>query len=336
MKENDDLFIVAQQRNLVYNYDFRYFSNRVINGEVTKYGIPDGWTFYDDDKNSIVDFNEELCCLAIQKGSKDGVMSFSQNIHEFPRWEEMLKGNIISARVEFESGTDGDVTFSLTDGIDGQSNKVSKKGKHEIEIQLKINPDAKVIKLSLETHTPFIRLNITRIYANLGVLASKYLPCIVQGIIGERKSYIATEFPPAEELSLCEKQLELTEEYSRLDSVLNGRFGKGTNNRSLLPDIRGYFSRAWNNGSQVDPDAQKRRNENNIGISGDHAGTFEDDIFLKHSHGLNFSPDKVILTGDKGSSNTIDTTVKSNTNNTAEGNETRPKNFSELYTIKWA
>ena len=141
---------------------------------------------------------------------------------------------------------------------------------------------------------------------------------MVQGVIGERKQYVATQNPPAEELALCNAPTELTAGHTRLDSVLNYRFGKGQT-YSMLPDVRGLFSRAWNNGAAMDTDASSRTMLGNKSDKGDLVGTYEEDVFKEHLHDLAFRPTP--LTGgdktpgfglDQGSTSTQRTKAKAN------------------------
>ena len=331
----DDYLYAMQQRNLVYNSDFRYYSNKVYNGDVVEYGIPDGWLYDDPGKNGKIGFDTAVNACLINKSDDSKLMRFSQALHEFPRWANTLKEETVTAKVFLNISTANDVSVTLSDGID--STTITKKGPgdFEIDVRQKINKGAKYVLLSIECSAPFVTIKITSVCANVGVVAINSLPCIVEGIIGERKQYISTESPPAEELSLCNKAEELGENYTRLDSVINRRFGAGANKRSLLPDMRGYFSRAWNNGSSIDPDAANRTPLGQGTIKGDHVSSVENDEFLKHDHPLNFSSDKPILTGKEGSATTINTANTSNTKQVG-GKETRPKNLAELYTIKWA
>jgi hypothetical protein len=332
----DDYLYALQQRNLVYNYDFRYFSNQIKNGSSTNYGIPDGWCYEDKGANGSVSFDEITERFIIKKSVDNSLMTFKQALHEFPRWRQILLEKVISVKVALNLSIAGDISITLSDGID--SNTIVKKGigDFELEVRLKINTLAKFVWITISSAVPLITLSIAKVYGNVGLVALENLPCIVQGVIGERKQYIATETPPAEELSLCQASLELSDDYSRLNSVINNRFGTGSKGNSLLIDMRGYFSRAWNNGAKVDPDAMDRKAPGTGTIIGDHVSTIEQDVFLKHDHGLSFSIDKTILTGDKSSTTIINTTSTSKTKETADGKETRPKNIAELYTIKWA
>ena len=338
--ELEDYLYALQQRNLVYNHDFRYFSNATYNsdasGPITFFGTPDGWVYQDKGPNGTINFNPETKQLEILKSSDDSTMLFSQALHEFPRWQQTLLGQVVSAKVCFSIITKGMVNITLSDGIGANTISKSAKGDYEVEVNLTINSNAEKLSLEMTCSVDFTRIRISKIYANVGEIALENLPCIVQGVIGERKQYIATQTPPVEELSLCEMPRELDENFSRLNSVLAGRFGLGENGRSKLIDMRGHFSRAWNNGADIDPDANNRTSPGNPDVKGDMVSTFQEDVFLKHAHGLNFtvSPTQIVQNGV--TSNVGTTTTSSKTEVEADGEETRPKNIAELYTIKWA
>lgn len=331
---SSDLWEALAQQNLVYNSDFRYYSNRVINGSQTDYKCPDGWLYEDPGRNGSIGFNEATLSCRIIKSENEGTMRFSQALHEFPRGRQTLAEKWVTARVSLHISTESKVRVLLDDGTATGEKTQRGPGNFEVEVQLLVTPDAKFLRLIVECDTPFTTILISRAYANIGKVAIKSLPCMVQGIIGERRQYVATETAPAEELSLCAAPKELDADQTRLDSVLNGRFGKGPNKRSLLPDMRGYFSRSWNNGAATDPDAGNRTALGGE-VKGDRVSTVEQDEFREHKHGLSFSTDKPILAGKEISTTVIDTTRTSNTQVTG-GRETRPKNIAELYTIKWA
>lgn len=335
--EIQDYLYALQQRNLVYNYDFKYFSNQIPNGGTIKYGTPDGWVYADAGSNGTIDFDNDTKRCVIKKSGGNELMTFTQALHEFPRWKQMLIGETVTGKIVLNTGIEGDVSVTLTDGVNSTRLTKSTKGDQEFNLQLKIDDLATQLILSIETKVPYMTLNIATCNVNVGQVSIKYLPCIVEGVIGERKQYIATETAPAEELSLCHGLAELTSEYTRLASVINNRFGVNskTNNPYLI-NMGGYFSRAWDNGSGIDPDAANRTSPGEGTVKGDKVSTLEKDIFLKHNHGLDFSINKPILTGDAGSATVIDPSSTSKTNDESDGKETRPINIAELYTIKWA
>jgi len=336
-----DLFYALQQRNLVYNSNFLNYSNQVINKQnnMITYNHPDGWLYSDSGSGGSVGYNVGNCCCRIQKSSgKESLMQFSQALHEFPRWKQYLLEHTVSAVavVSTPSGTSNTITIRLSDGITESSRSVLlvPNVKQRIPLNLHVDWNATGLILSLESSSPAAIFDIYEVYANVGKVALPNLMPTVQGFIGERKQYVSTETPPATELSICASPIELSEYQSRLDSVLNGAFGVGPNNRSLLPDMRGYFSRAWNNGATTDPDASSRTSLGG-NITGDNVGTVEQDAFRHHSHQLKFSVNTMITTGTGPSVNGVDPSHYDSTNETG-GSETRSKNISELYTIKWA
>lgn len=326
-----------QQQNLVYNHDFRYFSNQVKNGSITVYGTPDGWVYTDTGRNGTIDFSSETAVLIITKSQDQATMRFSQALHEFPRWRKYLRGRTVSGSVYLEAAIDGDVTVTLTDGISTSGLTRSLRGAQVFDLQLQLGSAADCLLLCIETSVPFMVLKISSCFVNIGAVAIPYLPCIITGVIGERKQYIATEYPPEGELSLCMPSQELDAGYTRLNSVLNYRFGKGTNGYSLLPDMRGYFSRAWDNSAGTDPDAKERETLGKGLLKGDHVGTREADAFLRHKHPLSFTVGPVqSATGGSGPVTSLVASGSAETKEALDGKETRPKNITELYTIKWA
>ncbi|MFB6454111.1 hypothetical protein ACE38W_02480 [Chitinophaga sp. Hz27] len=330
----NDLLYAMQQRNLVYNGDFRYFSNQTADGSVITYNTPDGWVYDDQGTDGYITFDPQNNCCVIAKSEGYDAMTFSQALHEFPRWKDVLIGRTVSAKVYMDIVTNNPVTVSLSDGINTDSITVSVGRPVVMDVSLTIDQLASGVYVTVTCSMPFTTMKISQVFANVGQCTIEGLPCMVQGVIGERRQYVATETAPAEELSLCEAPVELGDGYTRLNSVLSGRFGTGTNGGSLLPDMRGYFSRSWNNGATIDPDAGTRTALGGT-ITGDNVGTVEEDAFAQHDHQLSYSPNQLFTQGDAVSATTINTTTTSDTGETG-GNETRPKNISELFTIKWA
>lgn len=344
MKKNslEDILFAMQQNNLVYNHNFKLYSNQSAENNVLVYNHPDGWIYKDSGTNGEIGFDQGTGSCLIQKSTDSSEMTFSQFINEFPRWKEIIPGQKITASTIIENPasakTDFEINFYLKDGISTSSKIIpfESGSKKRIDIELFVSENAESVEIGIKSATPNAIIYIHKVFANIGEIALETLPCIVQGVIGERKQYIATEFPPSGEFSLCEEAVELSNSYTRLNSVLNDRFGKGPNGNSLLIDMRGYFSRAWDNGANNDPDAGNRRSPGKGTIKGDHVSTFENDIFKKHDHGLKFSTDLMITAGQGPSMSIINTKTTSKTDVEADGLETRPKNITELYTIKWA
>jgi microcystin-dependent protein len=339
----DDMLFAIQQQNLVYNYNFLYYSNKETVASLVTLNHPDGWMYEDSGANGEVSFDEGTMSCLIQKSSDDSIMTFTQVISEFPRWQETVPGKKVSALAVIQNpssaSTDFELTFSINDGISTSSKTIPFKSgdRKEISLELNVALGATKLEVNIECSTKKAIIYVNKIYANIGEIALDTLPCIVNGIIGERKQYIATENPPAEELSLCNAPIALTKDQTRLNSVLNGRFGKDGNGYSMLLDMRGYFSRAWDNGSTIDPNATDRTIPGKGTLTGDHVSTFEQDDFLKHDHGLDFTVSTAqSTTGGTGPNTNLVSSPASKTNEEANGKETRPKNIYELYTIKWA
>ena len=330
-----------QQRNLVYNYNFELFSNQTLTGVPVQYGTPDGWIYSDSGSNGTINYNSNSGTCQIVTSSNDGIMVFGQSLHEFPRWQQVLPGTTVTAKVVLNANTKCTLVAQLSDGKDASAKQHTGSGDIEIDIKLNISSDATGLSFSLTSDSADVTLQIQKVYANIGEVALETLPCMVEGIIGERKQYVATETAPPTEFSLCTgtESVELTNQYTRLNSVLNGRFGTGNDGYSLLPNMSGYFSRAWDNGAGTDPDADGRTPLGGD-VSGDQVGTVEGDMFLSHNHKLDFTVTTTpIVGGDKTPSSVVVQSTESTTGDTPEppeGKETRSKNIAELYTIKWA
>ncbi len=330
----EELLYSLQQRNLVYNYNFLYFSNKTIESSLVHYRHPDGWVYDNLGQGTQITLSSNNSCRIVTSSDDDSMMTFKQALHEFPRWESQLIGKTVTAKAYLNLSEGCKVNVSLTDGIVSNIKSLQVAGDVVIELQLDVNSKAKGLHIIIESASKSSVITISKVYANIGIIAIENLPCIVNGIIGERKQYIATENPPAEELSLCNESTELPPTYSRLNSVLNKKFGKGLNGLSILPDIRGYFSRSWNNGSSNDPDASTRTMLGNKALTGDYVGTVEGDVFAEHLHEMKFSTTSIVQ-GDKLPATGINLTVTSETEKNG-GKETRPINIAELFTIKWA
>jgi hypothetical protein len=328
---------VLQQRNLVYNYDFTLFSNQETNGGTFEYGHPDGWMYTEKGTNGSIGFNTLSNTCKILTANTQTAMSFAQALHEFPRAEVYLQGELVSACMELSVSAECTVTLQLNDGQDATAKMLTMSGSMVLEVSHMVSSNATELVLTLFCNTPGITLNISKAYANRGTFALENLPCMVEGVIGERRQYIATQTAPPTELSLCEISRELTPDHTRLSSVLNGRFGVGSGGNSMLPDMRGYFSRAWNHDADIDPNAAQRSALGDGTVTGDFPGTVEEDCFKSHTHLLGFNKGEAISMGPTPNPTALYIFADPNGATQAEGgDETRGKNISELYTIKWA
>jgi hypothetical protein len=336
---NEDVLYAMQQRNLVYNYNFLNYTNQIADTNSIDYKHPDGWVYEDIGANAKIGFDPQTNSCMIIKSRGTDVMTFKQNINEFPRWADVICGKKVSACTTITNvgNVDCQIIFSLYDGVNTSSKSVFFKSKEqkEINIVLDVVSNASTLVISIQSNSSDAVLYIKKVFANIGSVAIENLPCIVEGNIGERKQYMSSDVPPARELSLCNASIELSISYTRLNSFLNGKFGKGANGYSLLPDMRGYFSRAWDNKAKIDTDATKRTALGGGKISGDNVGTVELDQFKEHDHELQFDLSGQIPAGPSSPLASINKMLKSNTVKNG-GTETRSKNISELYTMKWA
>ncbi|WP_375560890.1 hypothetical protein ACE193_24860 [Bernardetia sp. OM2101] len=332
-----DIIFALQQKNLVYNGDFLLFSNKQIeDNKIKAYNHPDGWIYQNEGKGANIELQNNSCVITVNSVSEN-YMIFKQQVNEFPRWEDYLKGKTVTAKIHISVPQNTVISFSLSDGVieNKVTNEITKETDYEIELAIEVSASAKNLTISLESKQNNAVITINKIYANIGKVALENLTPMVLGVIGERKQYIATQNPPACELSICNESKSLNDNYTRLNSVLNGRFGKSTDGYSLLPDIRGYFSRAWNNKSNIDKTATKRTQIGSDTVLGDKVGTQEQEHFLAHTHELKFDTRNVSVEVGATPIIVFDIVGKSETKLRGD-EETNPINFSELYTIKWS
>lgn len=332
----EELLHAMSQKNLVYNHDFLLFSHADYSVSPVAYGVPDGWLYSDGSSGSI---NWEDNHLVIVTSNDDKTkMTFKQNLHEFPRWQNVLANQRVTARIHMNVSADCLVALSLTDGNNANYEAKYLKANHHmvLDVQFKVGNNPEKLTLAIESEANAATIAISRVYANIGHMALPNLPCMVEGVIGQTKQYLGTENAPANELSLCQVAVELNADQTRLDTVLNGRFGEGANERSLLPDLRGYFLRAWDNGAEIDPNAKTRfALGQGSGNTGDHVGTWQEDLFKEHHHSIPFEKATLKPSGDSAPVHPVDDLQETPTSDVG-GDETRPKNVYTLYTIKWS
>jgi microcystin-dependent protein len=121
--------------------------------------------------------------------------------------------------------------------------------------------------------------------------------------------------------------------YAGLFGVIGIMYGAGNGTTTFnLPDYRGYFLRGWDNGAGNDPDAASRTNRGD-GITGDNIGTKQTDQFVSHSHSFPWSF-SASGNGLGYATNTASANASLGTNPTG-GTESRPKNITILYYIKY-
>jgi hypothetical protein len=112
-------------------------------------------------------------------------------------------------------------------------------------------------------------------------------------------------------------------DYAALFAVIGTNFGEGDGATTFhLPDLRGRFARGADNGAGNDPDAAARTASNVGGNTGDAVGSLQDDavelpgVFANINPGANAAYSLLWSNGTTGS-------------------ETRPKNISVNYLIKY-
>jgi len=169
-----------------------------------------------------------------------------------------------------------DVTIKLSDGVNEVLTKIDdSSGFIEVELQLNVSNFANNLIISIQTLEPDKVIEIHKIYSNKGQVAIEALPCIVEGHIGEIKTYIHTDKPHQGELELNGEPL--TNDYTRLNSIIHKKFGyDNVSGNSKLPDMGGLFERNIAHGSDNDPDAALRTDRGD-GVDGDNIGTLQSD-----------------------------------------------------------
>lgn len=153
--------------------------------------------------------------------------------------------------------------------------------------------------------------------------------------------------------------------YNKLFSVIGTSFGPGDGSTTFnLPDLRGRFLRGWDHGAGSDPNAATRTNRGD-GTTGDAVGTIQDDQVQSHSHSVNppntstssagnhkhpsAAAASGISAGGGGSSahaqegsgtgyagnHSHSVNIPAFNSAAAGGSETRPKNISVMWIIKY-
>jgi len=152
---------------------------------------------------------------------------------------------------------------------------------------------------------------------------------------------------------VCDGRSVRINDYPELYDAIGTNWG-GSGQNFRLPDLRGYFLRGVADASTADPDKNSRTGRNG-GNSGNRVGSFQNDEFKSHNHGVD-DPGHTHNYRDKSnnsekSDNANDRTVGSDSKssetrtsfssttgisiNNSGGNETRPKNAYVWYIIKY-
>ncbi len=327
----------------MYNYDFRYFSNRKSSiNSWSDYRHPDGFVINDNGTNGHIGWDSSKKCVLFRTSSNgSGFRQLNQSVHEFVNWKRYLCGKTVS----FVFNIKGRARVRVSDGISSVTKNTANNGSIEhLELQIAVSPSASKLIVIVESSISSNTIEIYSIYGNRGSVAIESLPCIVRGVIGENHSYDITETPPIGEFE--RNGMEIPIGYSRLETVLNGKFGRGPHGRSRLKDGRGLFERQWAHGSGQDPDRSSRTNRGD-GVFGDHVGTLQGDELKSHRHttldryGKQGSenpphlPNHVNIGGNADSGAGYQNYQGEQKSFYSGGSETRPKNIYLLKTTRW-
>jgi hypothetical protein len=128
--------------------------------------------------------------------------------------------------------------------------------------------------------------------------------------------------------------------YSDLFQVIGTNWGEGSGSdgaeKFRIPDLRGQFLRGWSGSTSNDPDKTSRIAEYPGGASGNNVGSFQLDEFRSHFHTLltrpvpaGIGPPNFVGRANGGNQEEYKPTTD------AGGSETRPRNASVLYIIKY-
>jgi|JI10StandDraft_1071094.scaffolds.fasta_scaffold157308_2 microcystin-dependent protein len=145
---------------------------------------------------------------------------------------------------------------------------------------------------------------------------------------------------------LCHGQEVNRTTYANLFAVLGTSHGHGDGLSTFnLPDYRGVFLRGADLGKGLDPDAPSRQPSATGGNAGDNIGSYQSNAIEDHAHLYNAYSENTSLKGIQsldGVSNNLNPNYKtkgitpSESNpNIVISNDTRPKNISVNYIIKF-
>ena len=133
--------MAVNQKNLVYNHDFRYFSNADMSTSPPDYGVPDGYQYEDSGGSGEIGLADEQ--LVITTSNDDGKMVFKQALHEFPRWQQVLRNQTVTACIPLDVSAGSQVSAILSDGISAASEVRISETANEMVIELQLFIDAK-------------------------------------------------------------------------------------------------------------------------------------------------------------------------------------------------
>lgn len=142
----------------------------------------------------------------------------------------------------------------------------------------------------------------------------------VGSIMGFTSSTVPTNFLE------CDGSAISRTTYSSLFDVIGTTYGSGDGSTTFnIPDLRGQFTRGWDNGAGTD--------------SGRSLGSSQNDDFASHQHYLSFNsgnPQNDFLGGSTASYGLKNDAVAENYSTTGSGGtETRPKNVTLMFCIRY-
>ena len=318
-------------KNLVYNSDFTLYSNQSGISNWYDYKHPDGWIFTCDGTSPQIGYDSSAEACRITTPADATAMSLVQNLHEFPRWAAKLRGKQVTVHVSIQ-GPAG-VSVTLTDGVTSDSETLEGTGSAEsIDLTLTVDAAATYLRLTIASTGNTETIYLYAAYGNIGEVAIEGLPCQIDRIglwQGMDEAYPETVM----ECSAASSLIEIPAGYTRLESWLNGRFGRGANSRSYLPELRGRFLRVWANGSAQDPD-RATRTDRGDGTTGDKPGTLQANQNLSHNHAT-YPPDAHANGAGGGVQMYVYPSLMGGTGSSG-GNQSNPNNINVLAGIRWA
>lgn len=148
--------------------------------------------------------------------------------------------------------------------------------------------------------------------------------------IGEVKMFGGASVPAG--FLECNGASLVRAEYPGLFAVIGTVHGTADGTHFNIPDLRGRFPRGYDHGAGNDPDAAGRTAANTGGVTGDNVGSVQDDGFEAHTHGIGAT--NSVSPGGAAEFPNTPVAVGIQTMSTG-GNETRPKNYSLMFVIKY-
>lgn len=193
------------------------------------------------------------------------------------------------------------------------------------------------VSVTLNTFSPGTPISASKVnenFTNLKTAVESVVP------VGTIFAYSGTTAPNG--FLLCNGNAYPKSTYPDLAALLeitNGsRFGSPDPSTFRVPDLRGRFLRGVNDNSGNDLDAGTRYQLYTGGAAGDNIGSYQDESFKKHQHGL--MPGNGVTSGQcwwNGTGGFADCNYSTPAVYTQSfgGNETRPKNVYVNYIIKY-